>query len=116
MEAELVLHQDFQYSLDSLGILFDGPGKDENIVQVHYHYPFSNKVPEDIIHYCLEGGQTVSHSKEHYQRFEQATVGIEGSLSLISELDTYIVETPVDVQFGKVSGSTELQHEFGDEG
>jgi len=26
--------------------------------------------PEDVIHHGLEGGWTVSHSKEHYQGFE----------------------------------------------
>ena len=25
-----------------------------------------NEVPEDVVHYGLEGGQTVSYPKEHY--------------------------------------------------
>jgi len=64
----------------------------------------------------LEDGRTVSHSKEHYQGFEQTSIGPEGCLLLVSGLNADIVETPADIQLGKVSGSTELGHEFGDEG
>ena len=116
IETELVFYQNFQHSSDSLGILFNSPGEDENIIQVYYYYFFSDEVPEDVIHYCLEDSQTVSHSKEHHQRFKQAIVGIESGLPLVSRLDAYIVETPADVQFSKVFGSGELQHEFGNEG
>jgi len=97
-------------------MLFNSPGKDENIIQVYYHYPFSDEVSEDVVHYCLEGSQTVSYSKEHHQRFEQAMVGMEGGLPLVSRLDAYVVETLADVQFSKVFGSGKLQDEFGNEG
>jgi len=63
----------------------------------------------------LEGGQTVSHSKEHYQGFEQASIGSEGCLPLVSRLNANIVETPMDIQLGKVFGPAELGHEFGDQ-
>jgi len=63
----------------------------------------------------LEGGRAVSHAKEHYQRFEQASIGPEGCLSLISGLNTDVVETPTNIQLGEVSGSAELRYEFGDE-
>jgi len=62
----------------------------------------------------LEGGQAVSHAKEHYQGFEQALIGLEGCLSLVSGLDVDIVETPTNIQLGEVSGSTELRYKFGD--
>jgi len=38
---------------------------------------------------------------------------MEDGLPLISRLDVYIVETLADIQFSKVFGSAELQHEFG---
>jgi len=63
----------------------------------------------------LEGGWTVSHFKEHYQGFEQTSIGSKGRLPLVLRLNANVVETPMDVQLGKVSGSTELGHEFGDQ-
>ena len=42
-------------------------------------------------------------------------VGVEGCFPFVSGLDAYIIETPVDVKFCEVSGSTELGDEFGDE-
>jgi len=41
---------------------------------------------------------------------------VEGCLPLISRLDAYVIETPVDIQFCEISGSAELGDEFGDEG
>jgi len=76
--------------------------KDQNVVQVHYHNPFGYEGPEDVVHYSLEGGRTVGHSKEHYERFEEATVGTEGHFPFISGLDVYIVETLLDIKFCEV--------------
>jgi len=64
----------------------------------------------------LEGGGAVGHSKKHYERFEEATVGAEGCFPFISGLNAYIIETPADVQFCEVLGSAELKDEFRDEG
>jgi len=89
--------------------------KDQNIVQVHYYDPFSYESPEDVIHHGLEGGRTVGHSKEHYKRFEEVTVGAEDRFPFISGLDAYIVETPSDIKFCEVLGSAELGDELGDE-
>jgi len=58
----------------------------------------------------------VGHSKKHYEGFEEATVGAEGCFLFISGLNAYIIETPVDIQFCEVLGSTELGDELGDEG
>jgi len=63
----------------------------------------------------LEGGGTVGHSKEHHKRFKEAAVDVEGHFPFISRLDTYVIETPADVKFCEVPGSTELGDEFGDE-
>jgi len=41
-------------------------------------------------------------TKEHDKRFEQALVHLEGRLPLISILDSNIVVSPLDVQFGEV--------------
>jgi len=41
---------------------------------------------------------------------------VEGHFPFISGLDTYIIETPSDIKFCEVLGSTELGDELGDEG
>jgi len=97
-------------------MLFNSPCKDQDVVQVHHYYSFSDEVPKDAIHYYLEGGQTVCHPKEHYQGLKQAVVDIEDSLLLVSGLDAYVVETLANVQFSEILGSVELQYEFRDKG
>ena len=89
--------------------------KDQNVVQVHYYNPFGYEGSEDVVYHSLEGGGTVGHSKEHHKRFKEAAVDVEGHFPFISRLDTYVIETPADVKFCEVPGSTELGDEFGDE-
>jgi len=88
--------------------------KDQNVVQVHYDNPFCYDGSEDIVHYSLEGSRAVGHPEKHYKEFEEAIVGVEGCFPFISRLNAYVIETPADVQFCEVSGSTELRDEFGD--
>jgi len=96
-------------------VLLFRPSKDQDVVQVDHYDTFRYEVPENVVHYSLESGWAVSHAKEHYQGFEQASIGPEDCLLLISGLDADIVETPTNVQLGEISGSAELQYEFGDE-
>ena len=70
VEEEFVLLQDLQYPSDCLRVLFLHLGEDQDVVQIDHHNIFRYEVPEDVIHHGLEGGWTVSHSKEHYQEFE----------------------------------------------
>ena len=90
--------------------------KDQDVIQVHYDNPFRYDGSEDVIHHSLEGSRAVGHSEEHYEGFEEASVGTKGHFPLISGLDVYIIETPADIQFCEVLGSAELGDEFGDEG
>ena len=73
------------------------PDKDQDVIQIDHHDTLHYEVPEDVIHHGLEGSRTVGHSKEHYQGFEQTSIGLEGRLSLVSGLNADIVETPTDV-------------------
>jgi len=41
---------------------------------------------------------------------------VQKATPFISGLDTYIIETPADIQFCEVPGFVELENEFGDEG
>jgi len=90
--------------------------KDQDVIQVHYDNPFHYDGSENVIHHSLEGSRAVGHSEEHYEEFEEASVGVKGRFSLISRLDVYIIETPVDIQFCEVLGSAELGNKFRDEG
>jgi len=96
-------------------VLFLRLGEDQDVVQVDHHNTFYYEVPEDVVHHGLEGGWTVSHSKEHYQGFEQASISSEDHLPLVSGLNANIIETPMDIQLGEVSGPAELGHEFRDQ-
>jgi len=90
------------------------PRKDQNVVQIYYYDPFCYDGLEDVVHHGLENSGTIGHSKKHYERFEQATVGMESCLPFISGLDAYIIEAPTDVEFCEVLGSAELRDEFRD--
>jgi len=89
--------------------------KDQNVVQVHHYNPFGYESSEDVVHHSLEGGGTVGHSKEHHKRLEETAVSAEGRFLFISGLDMYVIETPLDIKFCEVPGSTELGDKFGDE-
>jgi len=89
--------------------------KDQNIIQVHHYNPFGYEGSEDVVHYSLEDGGTIGHSKEHYERLKKATVGMEGRFLFISGLDMYVIETSSDIKFCEVPGSAELGYEFKDE-
>ena len=91
------------------------PSKDQDVIQVDHHNTFCYEVLEDVVHHSLKGGGAVGHTKEHYQGFKQASIGLEGCFPLISGLNADVVETPTNIQIGKVSGSAELQYEFGDQ-
>ena len=78
-------------------MFFDHPCEDEDVVQVYDYDLFCNQILEDIVYHGLEGCQTVSHPKEHYQRFKEFLACLEGSLPFISRLDAYIIKTPIDI-------------------
>ena len=111
-----MFRQYFQDPSDRPFMLLFRLRKDQNVDQVHYDDPFHYDSSEDIVYHSLEGGGAVGHSEKHYEGFEEAMVSIEGCLPFVSWLDAYIIETPADVQFCKIPGSTELGDEFGDEG
>ena len=111
-----MFRQYLQDPLDRSFMLLFCLHKDQNVIQVHHDNPFRYDSSEDVVHYSLEGSGAIGHSKEHYEGFKKALVGAKGYFPLISGLDAYIIETPADIQFCEVPGSTELGDEFGDEG
>jgi len=111
-----MFHQYLQDSLDHSFILLFCLCKDQNVIQVHYNNLFCYDGSEDIVHHSLESSRAVGYSEKHYEGFKEATVGAEGHFPFISRFDIYIIETPADIQFCEVPGSTELGDEFRDEG
>jgi len=65
--------------------------EDENVIEVHTYRPFHDKVPEYVIYHGLEGGWAVCETKEHYQRFEQPSVGQKGTVPLITLTNANII-------------------------
>ena len=110
-----MFRQYFQDPLDRPFMLLFCLRKDHNVVQVHYNDSFCYEGSEDVVYHSLEDSGAVGHSTKHYEGFEEATVGAEGHLPFISGIAVYIIETPADVQFCEIPGSTELGDEFGDE-
>lgn len=62
----------------------------------------------------LKHGRRVSHAKEHYHGFEEATVGDEGGFPFVTILDLNIVISLLDVEFGEVLGILEAVNKIHD--
>jgi len=70
---------------------------------------------EDIIYHSLKDSRTISHTKEHYQRFKEFMVHVKDSFSLITRLDSDIVKFLANVQLSEVVGLLELGDQFEDQ-
>ncbi|KAG6859862.1 hypothetical protein C0993_003367 [Termitomyces sp. T159_Od127] len=110
-----MLAEAFQDLVCNLVVLLKCVSVDEDVIKVYAHYTLHDEVSEDVIHHCLESGWTVGESEEHDKGFKQSTIGLEGSLPLISFLNVHIVVAPPDVQFGEVPRPPEIIDELGDE-
>ena len=63
---------------------------------------------EDVIHHRLAGRRAIRKAKEHDLWLKEPSVGTECGFPLIAFSDSDIVETPSDIQFGEVFGTSEL--------
>ena len=88
----------------------------EDVVQVYTYGPFHDEVPEYIVHHSLEGGWALCETKEHYQGFEQPSVGLKGGFPLVTLANANIVVPPANIQLGEILGPIKLIDEFRDEG
>jgi hypothetical protein len=62
----------------------------------------------------LESGRTIGQPKEHDERLEQTPVRPEGSLPFVTFFYPNIIETPADVELGKVTGPLKLVNQLRD--
>ena len=76
-------------------------GVDEEVVHIDDEPSFSNHIAEGVVHETLEGGGGVGEPEEHHGGFEEASVGDEGCVPLVTILDSYIVISPLDVELSE---------------
>ena len=65
-----------------------------------------------MIHKGLESGRSVAEPKEHDSGFKESKGGDERSLPLIFFLNVNVIESPLDVEFGKNCGVFHVIDEF----
>ena len=87
----------------------------EDVVHEADGTPLVDEVSEDIIHHGLEHCWGVAEAKEHDKWLIQPTVCPEGCLIFVSLLNADIVETPPQVEFGEVLGSSQSVQNVQDE-
>jgi phosphoribosyl-dephospho-CoA transferase len=58
---------------------------------------------EYLIHYSLEGGQTIGETKVHYKQLKEASVHVEHCLSLIALLDMDIIVSLAHIELGEIA-------------
>ena len=87
----------------------------EDVVHEADGTPLVDEVSEDIIHHGLEHCWGVAEAKEHDKWLIQPTVCPEGCLIFVSLLNMDIVETPLQVEFGEVLGSSQSVQNVQDE-
>ena len=102
---------------NTFGAFFMGSsvgGEDEEVVHIDDEPAFCDHIPEGVVHESLESGGGVGEAEEHDGRFEEAFVGNEGSLPLMSIFDVYVVVAPSNVKLSENLGISEFIDEVGD--
>ena len=116
LEKQPPLSEGSKDLVDNLPVFGEGGGVDEDVIHVAYDFTTVNELTKDVVHHCLECHRGVAQSKEHDSWFEQALVGLECSLPLITLLDPHVVEPPVEVEYGEELSATEAGQDIGDKG
>ena len=91
-------------------------GVDEEVIHVDNEPSFGNHIAEGVVHKPLEGGGGVGESEEHHGGFEEPLMGNEGGFPLVAVLDSYVVVSPPNIEFGEDLSVSQLIYEVGDEG
>src|SRR5258706_6519619 len=99
---------------DSLLVIREGVGVDEDIIHIAYGLTIVDEVLEDIVHHCLECHGGVTQSEEHDGWLKQPLVSSERSLPLIPFLDPRVIESPSEVQYSEELGIMEAGYDIRD--
>ena len=97
------LHHSLKDTASLLGVGFQVRGGDKEVVHIDNEPSFSDHVSERVIYEPLEHSGGVAETKEHDRWFEESLVGDEGCLPLVTILDTDIIVSPSNIEFGKVA-------------
>ena len=104
LEVESMLFEYVQDSGHYCSMMFNCVGIYQDVVHIDRHIAFVNEVLKDVVHHCLESGRTICEAEEHDKGFKEASIHLKGSFPLITLLDSYVVISPMYIQFCEVSG------------
>ena len=90
-------------------------GVDSHVIHVDFKPLLRKHICEDVIHEGLEGGGSVTESKEHDSGFKESHGGDESGLPLIFFLDANVVISPTNVKFGEQGGFFHVVNELRDQ-
>ena len=88
---------------------------DKEVIHVDNKPSFCDHIMKGVIHESLKGGRGIGKAKEHYAWFKESLMGDESSFPLVSILDTDVVISPTDVEFGENLCPLKFINEVGDE-
>ena len=90
-------------------------GVDKKIIHVDDKPSFGNHIAEGVVHEALEGGGGIGESEKHHRGLEKSFVSDEGRLPLVAILDSYVVVSPPNIEFGEDLSISQFIYEVGDE-
>ena len=86
------------------------------VVHVNDKPSFPDVVSKVEVHKCLKCQRGTTKSEKHYRWFEQSKRCDEGSLPLITLLDSNVIIPPPYVKLGEERELVEIVNKVGDEG
>jgi hypothetical protein len=107
VQVQIVVAKALEYLAYNATVLLKVEREDEDIIEVHGNFAFSNKVGKDGVHYPLECCRGVCHPKEHNCGFEQAAVGSKHSFPFIPFLDPYVIVAPAYIKLCEVASAAQ---------
>ena len=119
-EVEVVIECDLEYVTNCGGMFFHvGACRDANVIHVYSYgsplkFMLEDGVSEDIVHHGLEHRWGIGESKVHDCGFKETVPCLERCLSFVSFLNSYVVVSPLNIQFCVDVGITEVSYKVGD--
>jgi hypothetical protein len=89
---------------------------DGDVVHVYREPSLGYLFAEDGVYHHLKHCRGVSETEEHHSGFEEALWGEEGSLPLISWLNSDVVVSPVNIKLGEKGAAAEVIDGLQDQG
>ena len=71
-----------------------------------------NHIGKDVVHKRLESGQSITEPKEHDGGFKESERGDECFLPLVFFSNVNVIESPLDVEFGKYHRVLHIINQF----